>query len=93
MGRLGKIFGWNKGEGLPRFQRHLIAHEDAYLAELLPLAVEGEQGTDLEEPGGDVEGFGQVGPLAQVLEARPSGNTVVDDEQIAAALSTDLLQF
>ena len=38
-----------------RAQRHLVAHQQADLLKLLPLAVEGEQRSDLEESGGDVE--------------------------------------
>ena len=42
-------------EDLVSLQRHLIAHQEADLLKLLPLAVEGQQRPDLEEPGGDVE--------------------------------------
>ena len=66
-------------------QRHLVAHQQADPLQLLPLAVEGEQRPDLEEPGSDVEGSGHIGPLAQVLQTRPARNAVVDDEQLPAA--------
>ena len=36
-------------------QRHLVAYQQADPLQLLPLAVEGQQRPDLEEPGGDVE--------------------------------------
>ena len=54
-------------EGLPGAPRDLVAHEDAELVELLPLAVQGQQGADLEVAGGDVEGVGELGPFVEVL--------------------------
>ena len=42
-------------EDLVGLQRHLVAHQQADLLKLLPLAVKSQQRPDLEEPGGDVE--------------------------------------
>ena len=59
----------------------LIAHEDADLVELLPFAVEFEQGADLEVAGRYVEGAGDLAPLAEIVGPPPTIDTVVDDEQ------------
>ena len=72
-------------EHLPGPQRHLVAHQQPDLVEPLPPAVQRQQGPDLEEPGGDVEGPGQIGPLTQILQPRPPRHAVVDDEQNPAA--------
>ena len=62
----------------------LRPHQDSDLVQLLPLAVEGEQGADLEVSGRDVERLRDAGPLLQVPEPGPAGDTVVDDEELAA---------
>ena len=70
--------------GLPSPMGGLRPHQDSNLVEFLPLAVEGEQGADLEVSGRDVERFRDAGPLLQVPEPGPAGDTVVDDEELAA---------
>jgi len=60
--------------------RHLRAHQDADLLEPLPLAVEGQQGTDLEVARCDVEGLGNTGPLFEIAKSGPAGNAVIYDE-------------
>ena len=62
----------------------LRPHQDPDLVEFLPLAVESEQGTDLEVSRRDVERPRDTGPLLQVPEPGPAGDTVVDDEEFAA---------
>ena len=70
--------------GLPRPMGGFRAHQDPDLVEPLPLAVEGEQGADLEVSGRDVERLRDAGPLLQVPEPGPAGDAVVDDEELAA---------
>ena len=70
--------------GLPSPMGGLRPHQDSDLVELLPFAVEGEQGADLEVSGRDVERLRDAGPLLQVPEPGPAGDTVVDDEELAA---------
>ena len=70
--------------GLPSPMGDLRAHQDPNLVEPLPFAVEGEQGADLEVSGRDVERLRDAGPLLQVPEPGPAGDTVVDDEELAA---------
>ena len=71
-------------ESLPGPVGRLSPHEDADSVETLPLSIQGEKGTDLEVPGGDVERLGDAGPFLQVPESGPSRNAVVDDEEAAA---------
>ena len=56
------------------------AHQDPDLIELLPFAVELEEGTDLEVAGSDVEALGDPGPFLKVSETSPPRNTVIDNE-------------
>ena len=49
---------------------------------MIPLAVEGEQSADLEVSGRDIERLRNAGPLLQVPESGPAGDTVVDDEEL-----------
>ena len=70
--------------GLPSPMGGLRAHQDPDLVEALPFAVEREQGADLEVSGRDVERLRDAGPLLQVPEPGPAGDTVVDDEELAA---------
>ena len=70
--------------GPPSPMGRLSAHQEPDLVEPLPLAVEGEQGVDLEVSGRDVERLGDAAPLLQVPEPGPAGDTVVDDEELAA---------
>ena len=70
--------------GPPSPMGGLRPHQDPDLVELLPLAVEGEQGADLEVSGRDVECLRDAGPLLQVPEPGPARDTVVDDEELAA---------
>ena len=70
--------------GLPSPMGGFRPHQDSNLVELLPLAIEGEQGADLEVSGRDVERLRDAGPLLQVPEPGPAGDTVVDDEELAA---------
>jgi len=60
------------------------AHQDADLAKLLPLPIEGKEGAGFEVAGRDVETRRQIAPLLQVPEPGPPGVTVVDDEEVAA---------
>lgn len=62
----------------------VVAHGNAEAVEVLPLAVEGEEGADLEEAGGDVEDAGDLGPVLEVAESFPIGLAVVHDEAFAA---------
>ena len=62
----------------------LRAHQDPDLVEALPIAVEGEQGADFEVSGRDVERLRDAGPLLQIPKPGPAGDTVVDDEELAA---------
>ena len=59
-------------DGLPSPTGGLRAHQDPNLVELLPHAVEGEQGADLEVSGRDVERLRDAGPLLQVPEPGPA---------------------
>ena len=54
------------------------------LSSPLPFAVDGEQSADLEVSGRDVERLRDAGPLLQVPEPGPAGDTVVDDEEPVA---------
>jgi hypothetical protein len=47
------------GKGGPCALRDFVAHQDANFVELLPLAVEGQEGADLEVAGGDIDAFGK----------------------------------
>ena len=67
-------------ERFARAMRRLRAHQNPDLLQRLPLPVEGEQGTDLEVPRGDIERLGNAGPLLEVAEPSPARDAVVDDE-------------
>lgn len=67
--------------------RDLVAHEEANLVELLPLAVEGQERADLEVAGGDVDGLGKIAPVAQIAKDFPVVVAVIDDEQFAAGFA------
>jgi hypothetical protein len=71
-------------DGLAGPRCRLVAHEDTHFVELLPFAVEGKQGADFKEAGGDVEGAGNLGPVLEIAKALPFGFAVIDDEQFAA---------
>ena len=60
------------------------AHQDPDLVEPLPLAVEGEQGANIEVSRRDAERLRDAGPLLQIPESGPAGDTVGDDEELAA---------
>ncbi len=64
--------------------RHLVAHQDADAVDLLPLVAQRQQRADLEVAGGDVDGAGELAPVAQVAGGLPVFVAVVDDEQLAA---------
>ena len=68
--------------GLPSPMGGLRAEQDPDLVESLPFSIEGEQSADLEVSGRDVEGLRDAGPLLQVPEPGPAGDTVVDDEEL-----------
>lgn len=59
----------------------LVPHQDPDLVELLPAAVEVQQGANLEESRGDIDAARQLRPLAQVVQAVPPAVAVVDDEE------------
>ncbi len=70
-------------EGLPGSPRNFIPHENPQLFQLLPLAVQGQKGADLEEACGDIERNRQVGPLFQVVPDLPILVAVIDDKELA----------
>ena len=55
--------------------------------DVLPLAVEGQQGADLEVAGGDVDGFGEGAPVVEVADDFPVVVAVIDAEQLAAGFA------
>ena len=69
---------------LARARRDLVAHEDANLFELLPLAIKGEQSADLEVAGCDVKRTGDLGPILEVAKSFPLGLAIVHDKEFAA---------
>ena len=57
---------------------------DRYLFQLLPLAVQSQQGADLEITCSNIKRTRDSGPLAKIVPDLPVGIAVIDDEQIIA---------
>src|SRR5262249_50649414 len=67
----------------PRAVRDLGSHQDPDLVQLLPLAIELQEASDLEEASRDVEALRNVCPVVEVAGTRPPRDAVVDDEKLA----------
>ena len=78
---------------MPRALGRLRPHEDANLVQLLPFAVEREQGANFEETCCNVERRRDLCPFPEVADDFPFFVAVVDDEKIAAALRIGVLHI
>ena len=71
-------------DGLLGARGGLVPHEDADFIELLPFAIESEEGANFEKPGGNVEGAGDFGPVLEIFQALPIFVAVINNEKLAA---------
>src|SRR5688572_381963 len=49
-----------------RSHRDLVSHQNAKVIDSLPLPIQGEQRADLEIPGGNIDGSGELAPFCKV---------------------------
>ena len=60
------------------------------LLNFLPFVLEGEEGADFEEAGGDINGLGDLAPVVEVADDLPVFVAVVHNEEFASGLAYPL---